>query len=121
MAESGKNLELDLESNSSLTTQVKELSNLNSQYKAEKESLKGEIASLIAERLKLHDENQPPKEGLSDLSSAKQADAEIIHHLRLEISQLKSNLSEAEGYVIEQRKLGFDKALQQAKYFYKIP
>ena len=28
---------------------------------------------------------------------------------------------EVEGYVIEQHKLGFDKALQQAKYFYKIP
>jgi len=34
---------------------------------------------------------------------------------------LKLNVSEAEGFVIDQHKLGFDKTLQQAKYFYRIP
>jgi len=41
--------------------------------------------------------------------------------LQKEISQLKLNVSEAEGFVIDQHKLRFEKALQQAKYFYKIP
>ena len=61
------------------------------------------------------------KEGLFDSSSAKQVDAETIHHLQVEISQLKLNVFVAEGYLIEQHKLGFDKTLQQAKYYYKIP
>jgi len=93
---------------------------VNAQHKAKKELLKDEIASLIAERLKLHDENQQLKEGLSDLSSAKQADVENIHHLQMDISQLKSNVLKVEGYVIDQHKFGFEKALQQVKYFYKI-
>jgi len=38
-----------------------------------------------------------------------------------EINQLKANVFEDESFVIEQHKLGFDKALQQAIYFYKIP
>ena len=47
----------------------------------------------------------------------KQIDAKTIHHLQMEISQLKLNVFVAEGYVIEQHKVGFEKALQQAKYF----
>jgi len=117
LAKLGKNLKLALEANSSLTTKVKELSNVNAQYKDEKEPLKDEIVGLTGESLKLHGENQQLKEGLFDLSFAKQADAEHIHHLQLEISQLKLNESEAKDYVIEQHKLGFDKAFQQAKYF----
>ena len=38
-----------------------------------------------------------------------------------EIKQLKVDVFEAESFILEQHKLGFDKALQQAKYFYKIP
>jgi len=53
LAELGKSLELAIEANSSLTTQVKELPNVNAQYEAEKESLKDEISNLTTERLKL--------------------------------------------------------------------
>ena len=37
----------------------------------------------------------------ANLFAAKQADAEKIHNLELEISQVKENLSEAESYVVE--------------------
>ena len=60
LSESGKKLD-------SLTAQVKELSNVNVQHEAEKESLKDEIANLTADRLKFHDENHQLKENLSDL------------------------------------------------------
>jgi len=90
---------------------VKKLSTLNVQHEAEKESLKDEIAYLIAEWLKLHDDNQHLKEKLSDLFVAKEVDNETIHLLQKEISQLKLNVYEAEGFVIDQHKLGFNKAL----------
>jgi len=85
LSELGKKLD-------SLTSQVKELSNVNVQHEIEKESLKDEIAYLTAERLKFQDENQQLKENLSDLSVAKQIDAKTIHHLQMEISQLKLNV-----------------------------
>ena len=40
--------------------------------------------------------------------------------MKKEIEQLKVNVFEAEKFILEQHKLGFDKALLQAKYFYKI-
>jgi len=88
--------------------------------KLKKESLKDEIVGLTPERLGFQGEIQSLKGGLYDLSSVKNFDAEKINQLDLEISQLEKNLSEAENFVVDQHKLGFSKALQQAKYFYKI-
>lgn len=66
-------------------------------------------------------EIQRLKEGLFDLYVVKQVDAKKIHHLELEIRQLKKNISEVDNYVVDQHKLDFSKALQHAKYFYKFP
>jgi len=56
-----------------------------------------------------------------EFSSAKEIDNNTIKLMEKEIGQLKTSVAEAESFVMEQHKLGFDKALQQAKYFYKIP
>jgi len=56
-----------------------------------------------------------------ELSTTKENDNNTIQLMEKEINQMKANLSEDESFVIEQHKLGLDKALQQAKYFYKIP
>jgi len=55
------------------------------------------------------------------LSAAEQVDSETIHLLQKEIDQLKLNVFEVEGFLIDQHKLNFDIVLQQVKYFYKIP
>jgi len=55
-----------------------------------------------------------------ELSTRKEIDHNTIQLMKKEINQLKANLSKAQSLVIEQHKLGFDKALQQGKYFYKI-
>ena len=69
----------------------------------------------------LQTENQHLKEKMLELSSAKEIDNNTIKLMEKEINQLKASVFEAESFVTEQHKLGFDKALQQAKHFYKIP
>ncbi|XP_068474735.1 COP1-interactive protein 1-like [Phaseolus vulgaris] len=105
----------------SLTSQVEDLSKAKDCYEVEKESLKDEVAELTAQKLSLDDEIQRLKGNFADLSAAKKAEAD--NNLRLEsvINQLNSRVTRAKGYVVQQHKLGFQKALQQAKYFYKIP
>jgi len=51
----------------------------------------------------------------------KESNTNTIKVMEEEIKQLKVDVFEAESFILEQHKLGFDKALQQAKYFYKIP
>lgn len=51
----------------------------------------------------------------------KETDKSTIQRMEKEIDRLKVNVFEAESFIMEQHQLGFDKALQQAKYFYKIP
>lgn len=97
-----------------MTNQIKELSDVHCHCDTEKESLKDEIVGLTVERLSLEVEIQKLKGGLTDLCVAKQADAE-------KINQLKKDLDEAQNFVVEKHKLGFSKALQQDRYFYKIP
>jgi len=107
---------------------VKEIDALNTQRETEKENLENKITELNAERLKsdeekeqIQNESQLLKEKLLELSTAKENDNNTIKLMEKEIDQLKVSVFEAKSFVIEQHKLGFDKALQQAKYFYKIP
>ena len=72
-------------------------------------------------KAQIQNESQSLKEKLLELSARKGIDNNTIQLMEKEINQLKGNLSELESFVIEQHKLGFNKALQQAKYFYKIP
>jgi len=76
---------------------------------------------LSTERLSFQGEIKRLKGGLTDLFVAKHADAEKINQLYLKISKLEKDLLDAENFVVDQHKLSFSKALQQAKYFYKIP
>jgi len=112
----------------SLTLKVEEMNVLNTQRESEKESLKSKITELNSERLKsdeerkqLLTENQQLNEKMLELSSAKEIDNNAIKLMEKEIDKLKTSVFEVKSFVIEQHKLGFDKALQQAKYFYKIP
>ena len=86
-----------------------------------RKSLKDEITELTAHKLSLDEEIQRLKGNFADLSAAKKAEAD--NNLRLEsvINQLNSRVTRAEGYFVQQHKLGFEKPLQQAEYFYKIP
>ena len=121
LAESSKSFESAIEANLALTNQLKELSDVHAHCEAEEESLKDEIVGLTAERLSFQDEIQKLKGGLTDLSVAKHADVEMINQLEHKINKLEKDLAEAENFVVDQHRLGFSKALQQAKYFYKIP
>jgi len=73
------------------------------------------------EKTQLQTENQHLKEKMLELSSAKEIDNNTIKLMEKEINQLKASVFKAESFVIKQHKLGFDKSLQQAKHFYKIP
>jgi len=112
----------------SLTLQVEEMNVLNAQRESKKENLKSKITELNSERLKSDEErkqlqidNNQLKEKMLELSNGKEIDNNTIKLMEKEIGQLKTSVAEVESFVIEQHKLGFDKALQQAKYFYKIP
>ena len=94
----------------------------------EKENLENKITELNVEKLKsdeektqLQNESQLLKEKLLELSTAKETDKSTIKLMEKEINQLKVSVFEAESFILEQHQLGFEKALQQAKYFYKIP
>jgi len=104
-----------------LTSQIEELSLVNSWKEVEKETLKNKVTHLSAQRMTLDTENQQLKENLVDFSAGKKIDFENILRLETEINELKSRVNQAESFVVQQHKLGFEKALQQAKYFYKIP
>jgi len=73
--------------------------------------LKDEIARLSAKTLEFQSENQILKENLSYVSAVKQVDVEKIHHLDLEINEVKKNLSKVVSFIVEQHELGFSKAL----------
>ena len=73
------------------------------------------------EKTQLQNESQLLKEKLLELSTAKETDKSTIKLMEKEINQLKVSVFEAESFILEQHQLGFEKALQQAKYFYKIP
>lgn len=101
---------------------------LNTKRETEKENLENKINELNVERLnndeekaQLCKENQLLKEKMLELSTTKETDKSTIQRMEKEIDRLKVNVFEAESFIIEQHQLGFDKALQQAKYFYKIP
>jgi len=46
---------------------------------------------------------------------------EKINQLDVKISKLEKDVTKAQNFVVDQQTLGFSKAFQQAKYFYKIP
>jgi len=73
------------------------------------------------EIIRLRNENHLLNEKILELSSAKESNISTIKVMEEEIDQLKVNFFEAESFILEQHKLGFDKALQQTKHFYKIP
>jgi len=87
----------------------------------ENAELKSENSRFGKENAQLLTENQLLNEKVSTLSSANEADKNTIKLMDEEINQLKTNVFEAESFIFEQHNLGFEKALQQAKHFYKIP
>ncbi len=104
-----------------LNSQIDELSAVNNRQETEKEKLKSENVKLSAQTLALNSENQELKGDVAKLTAAKKIDAEGISQLEAEVNKLKLRVGEAESFVIQQHQLGFEKALQQAEYFYKIP
>ena len=82
--------------------------------------LKSENLKSSKENAQLFKENQLLNEKVSALSSTNESDKNTIKLMDEEINQLRTNVFEAESFIFEQHKLGFEKALQQAKYFYKI-
>ena len=113
---------------SSLNLQLEEMNMQKNQHEIEKENLVKHISKLKAENLKidkdnirLRSENQLLDEKILELSSVKESNTSTITVMKKEIEQLKVNVFEAESFILEQHKLGFDKALLKAKYFYKIP
>lgn len=112
----------------SLSLELEKVVEQKEQQEIENEGLGKEISDLKNENLKcitenaqLCKENQLLTEKVSALSSANESDKNTIKLMDEEINQLKTNVFEAESFIFEQHKLGFEKALQQAKYFYKIP
>ncbi|XP_068501109.1 uncharacterized protein [Phaseolus vulgaris] len=112
---------------SSLSLQLEEMKKQKNEQEVEKEDLGKEISELKSKNLRsdkenarLLKENQLLHEKVSEISSADESAKNTIKLMDEEISQLKVNVFEAESFIFEQHKLGFDKALQQAKYFYKI-
>ena len=83
--------------------------------------MKNENLKSSEENVQLCKENQLLNEKVSTLSSANDSDKNTIKLMDVEINQLRTNVYEAESFIFEQHKLGFEKALQQAKYFYNIP
>jgi len=76
----------------------------------------------IGEEIAQHrNENQLLDERVSELSSTKDSNTNTMKVMEDEIEQLKVDFFEAQNFILEQHKLGFVKALEQAKYFYKIP
>ena len=75
---------------------------------------------MVKKKRKFKNESQSLKDKLLELSTTKEIDNNTIQLMEKEINQLKVNLFEVESFVIEQHKLGFDKALQQTKSFYKF-
>jgi len=113
---------------SSLSSQLEEMKKQKKEQEVEIEGLGKEIFDLKNENLKsskenaqLCEENQLLNEKVSVLSSANDSDKNTIKLMDVEINQLRTNVFEVESFIFEQHKLGFEKALQQAKYFYKIP
>ena len=113
---------------SSLSVQLEEIKKQKKEREVEIEGLGKKISYLKNENLKsseenvrLCKENQILNEKVSALSSANDSDKNTIKVMDEEINQLRTNVFEAESFIFEQHKLGFEKALQQAKYFYKIP
>ena len=83
--------------------------------------MENENLKSVQENVRLCKENLGLNEKVSALSSANDSDKNTIKAMDEEIHQLRTNVFEAESFIFEQHKLGFEKALQQAKYFYKIP
>jgi len=113
---------------SSLTLQLEEMNMQKNQQEIEKGNLVKHISELKAENLKidednicLRSENQLLDEKILELSAVTESNTSTITVMKKEIEQLKVNVFEDENFILEQHKLGFDKALLQAKYFYKIP
>ncbi|XP_068483422.1 golgin IMH1-like [Phaseolus vulgaris] len=116
------------EKTSSLFEQLEEMKKQKSEQEVAKEDFKKEIVELKNESLRsseenaqLRKENQLLNERVSALLSTNEADKSTIKLMDEEINQLRTNVFEAESFIFEQHQLGFEKALQQAKYFYKIP
>ena len=113
---------------SSLFEQLEEMKKQKGEQEVAKEEFKKENVELKNENLKsneenaqLRKENQLLNEKVLALSSTNEADKKAIKEMDEEISQLRTNVFEAESATFEQHQLGFEKALQQAKYFYNIP
>ncbi|XP_068497947.1 uncharacterized protein [Phaseolus vulgaris] len=112
----------------SLSLELEKMKKQKKEQEIENEGLGKEISDLKNENLKssaenaqLFKDNQLLTEKVSTLSSANESDKNTIKLMDEEINQLRTNVFEAESFIFEQHKLGFEKALQQAKYFYKIP
>ena len=113
---------------SSLSVQLEDIKKQKKEREIEIEGLGKKISDLenenlksVEENVRLCKENQGLNEKVSALSSANDSDKNTIKAMDEEIHQLRTNVFEAESFIFEQHKLGFEKALQQAKYFYKIP
>ena len=104
-----------------LNSQIDELSLVNIRQETEKETSKSENVELSAQNLTLNTENQQLKEDVAKLTTAKKIDVEGIFRLEAEVNELKLRVDQVESFVIQQYKFGFERALQQAEYFYKIP
>jgi len=116
------------EKNAALSLQLKEMSLESKQQGIEKENLEKKVSDLEAASSKIGEEindlrnnNQLLEKKVSELSSVKDCDTNTIKGMEDEIEQLKVDVFEAQNFILAQHKLGFAKALAQAKYFYKIP
>ena len=114
--------------NAALSSQLQELSLQKKQQEVETESLEKQISDLRVANLKageeitqLRNENQLLDGRVLELSSVKESNTNTIKAMEENIEQLKVDVFEAQNFILEQHKLGFAKALEQAKYFYKIP
>ena len=114
--------------NAALSSQLQDMSLQKKQQEVETEGLEKQISDLKAASLKaseeitqLRNENQLLDGRVSELSSMKESNIDIIKAMEEKIEQLKVDVFEAQNFILEQHKLRFVKALEQAKYFYKIP
>ena len=114
LADSAQTLEATLNANTSLTKKMKGITNVHSQCGPMKESLETKIEDLTNEHGRLMSEMENICQELTRMTISYNS-----NQGRREKDEKEVEV--AQQYVLEQHKLGFTKALQQAEYFYKIP
>ncbi|QCE01998.1 hypothetical protein DEO72_LG8g9 [Vigna unguiculata] len=114
LADSRHELGEALKANSILNAQVKEAVSAHAACAETKTVLSSEIDSLKVEEKRLKDEVLRLQRSVDDHTLGRQRDKE-------ERDELVKELEDAQRFVFEQHQLGFQKALNQAKFFYDIP